>query len=61
MMRRLLKEIYDPQVVEMLKAEVLAALNTTYTEADWPKGTKRGECCMIYDAFVFVSRLFIIM
>ena len=43
MMRRLLKEIYDPQVVEMLKAEVLAALNTTYTEADWPKGTKRGE------------------
>ena len=43
MIHRLLKEIYDAQVVEMLKAEVLAALNTTYTEADWPKGTKRGQ------------------
>jgi len=31
-----------PEVVEMLKAEVLAALNTTFTEADWPKGTKKG-------------------
>ena len=49
MIHRLLKEIYDAQVVEMLKAEVLAALNTTFTEADWPKGTKRGQSAINMD------------
>ena len=31
------------QVVERLKSEILTGLNSTFTEADWPKGTKRGE------------------
>ena len=31
------------QVVERLKSEILTGLNSTFTEADWPKGTKRGD------------------
>ena len=31
------------KVVAKLQTEVMNALNTTFTEADWPKGTKKGK------------------
>lgn len=31
-----------PRVVEQLKRNIMAAKNTTYVEADYPEGTKRG-------------------
>ena len=49
----LMRFLWSAQVVERLKAEVLAALNSTFTEADWPKGTKRGECYVIYNDSIF--------
>ena len=31
------------KVVAKLQTEVMNALNSTFTEADWPKGTKKGN------------------
>ena len=31
------------KVVAKLQTEVMNALNSTFTEADWPKGTKKGD------------------
>ena len=31
------------KVVAKLQTEVMNALNSTFTEADWPKGTKKGK------------------